>query len=293
MRFLTLKSNIHTNFIVFLILALTTNNHLEMNAQKATTKQKALLLTAFGTSIPEAYATYEVMAQRFAEAYPDVDIRWAFTSSFVRQKWKSRGKDILSPAAALAQLADDGFKEVSVQSLHVIHGFEYHDILRTAKALEGLPKGIEKITVGEPLLSSHADYQRLCQIIQQHAQSFRQPDEALVLMGHGTSHPANIAYAGLQEYFRRTDPSIYVATIESYPAIEDVIPQLRNAAINTVWLMPLLTIAGDHVLNDMAGDKEESWRSILLKEGFKVNIHPTSLGQIDEVLQMWIEKAAH
>jgi len=291
MAFLTLKSNIRTPLFVLIAWALTTNNISEMKAQKPTDHQKALLLTAFGTSIPAAYANYEGMAEKFTAAFPDREIRWAFTSAFVRQKWKSRGKDILSPAAALAQLADEGFKEVSVQSLHVIHGFEYHDILRTAKALEGLPKGIEKIHIGEPLLSSHADYQRLCQIIQTHAQNFRQSGEALLLMGHGTSHPANIAYAGLQEYFRQTDPSIYVATIESYPALEDVIPQLREAGFNTVWLMPLLTIAGDHVLNDMAGDKEESWRSILLKEGFKVNIHPTSLGQIDAVVQMWIDKA--
>lgn len=254
------------------------------------TNQQALLLTAFGTTIPEAYGTYENMALQFGEAFPKREIRWAFTSSLVRKKWKSRGKEILSPAAALIQLADEGFKEVSVQSLHVIHGFEYHDILQIAKALEGLPKGIEKITIGEPLLSGHEDYKRLCSIIQKHSQNFRQPGEGLLLMGHGTKHPANIAYAGLQEYFRQTDPSIYVATIESHPAIEEVIPQLRAAGINSVWLMPLLTIAGDHVLNDMAGDKKESWRSILLEERFKVNIYPTSLGQIKEIVQMWIDK---
>lgn len=261
-----------------------------MNTKPSRNHPKALLLTAFGTTIPAAYATYESMGQQFSEAFPDREIRWAFTSAFVRKKWKSRGKDILSPAAALAQLADDGFKEVSIQSLHVIHGYEYHDILKTARGLEGLPKSIEKITVGEPLLSDHNDYQRLCDILHAHAKVFRQPGEALLLMGHGTSHPANIAYAGLQEYLRHTDATIYVATIEAFPAIAQVIPQLRKAGIDTVWLMPLLTIAGDHVLNDMAGEKEDSWRSILVKEGFTVHMHPTSLGQIKDVVQMWIEK---
>lgn len=255
-------------------------------------KPHALLLTAFGTTIPEAFATYEKMAEQFAAAFPDKEIRWAFTSAFVRKKWQTRGKEILSPGAALSQLADEGFKTVSVQSLHVIHGFEYHDILKTAKALEGLPKGIDKIVIGEPLLCTHEDYKNLCEIIHTHARSFRHQGEALVLMGHGTSHPANIAYAGLQEYFRQMDPSIYVATIEAFPAIEDVIPQLRKAGFNTLWLMPLLTIAGDHVLNDMGGDKDESWRSILQKEGFEVRIHPTSLGQMEAIVQMWINKAA-
>jgi sirohydrochlorin cobaltochelatase len=254
-------------------------------------KSQALLLTAFGTTIPEAYATFENMTRQFAQAFPNTEIRWAFTSAFVRNKWKSHGKVILSPAAALTQLADEGFKKVGVQSLHVIHGFEYHDILNTAKALEGLSKGIERIKVGEPLLSSHTDYKRLCGLIQEHAHTFRQSGEALLLMGHGSSHPANIAYAGLQEYFRRFDPSIYVATIESYPALEDVIPQLRKAGYKNVWLMPLLTIAGNHVLNDMAGEKAESWQSILLKEGFEVKIHSTSLGQISSIVQMWIDKA--
>jgi cobalamin biosynthesis Co2+ chelatase CbiK len=41
----------------------------------------------------------------------------------------------------------------------------------------------------------------------------------------------------------------------------------------------------------MGGDKDESWRSILQKEGFEVRIHPTSLGQIEAIVQMWINKA--
>lgn len=264
-----------------------------MNPVTIKDQQQGLLLIAFGTTIPEAFATYERMAEKFAQAFPEKTIRWAFTSAFVRKKWKARGREILSPAAALTQLAEEGFKSVSIQSLHVIHGFEYHDILKTAKALEGLPKGIEKIHIGEPLLSGHEDYLRLCEIIHHHAKSFRHPGEALLLMGHGTSHPANIAYAGLQVYFGHMDSSIFVATIEAFPAITEVIPQIRKAGFGTVWLMPLLTIAGDHVMNDMVGDKASSWRSLLLKEGFKVEIHPTSLGQIDAVVQMWVDKAKH
>src|SRR5690554_5083708 len=68
MPFLTLKSNIRTPLIVLLAWALTTNNLSDMKAQKSTDHPKALLLTAFGTSIPKAYASYEGMAEKFAEA---------------------------------------------------------------------------------------------------------------------------------------------------------------------------------------------------------------------------------
>ena len=35
--------------------------------------------------------------------------------------------------------------------------------------------------------------------------------------------------------------------------------------------MPLMVVAGDHAINDMSSDEEDSWKSILEDKGFKVN----------------------
>ena len=53
--------------------------------------------------------------------------------------------------------------------------------------------------------------------------------------------------------------------------------------------MPLLLVAGDHAKNDMAGDSEESWKSILEAEGFKVKIYLHGLGENSDVQDIYIQ----
>lgn len=253
-------------------------------------EKRGVLLVAFGTSVPGAGIAYDSIQQRIQNDFPDVEIRRAYTSSFVRRKLKSQGVSILSPASALAEMADDGFTHVAVLSLHVIPGYEYHDLLMIANAFRRLPKGISHISVGGPLLNSHDDYVKVTSAIKDFSAGFLGSGDVLVLMGHGTSHSANICYAGLQEYFRRLDDSIFVGTIEAFPSVEDVINQLKERKTSRVWLMPFLTIAGDHVINDMAGDKPDSWKTLLESEGFEVMINRTALAQIDSVVDVWLSK---
>ncbi|WP_088653646.1 sirohydrochlorin cobaltochelatase [Geofilum rhodophaeum] len=257
----------------------------------AQTPRKALILTAFGTSIPEAWATYESIEKRFAEAFPDYDIRWAFTAAFVRKKWRSQGRHIDSPASALARLADEGYQEVSMQSLHVIGGHEYHDLIKTVRALEGLPKGLQRIHLGRPLLASDEDYRELARILTRYSLNHRQPEEAWLMMGHGTGHGANISYAGLQLYLQEEDPLMLLGTLEAFPDLERAIRILSDKGCKTVWVMPLLTVAGDHVVRDMAGSESDSWKSRLEAEGYTVKIHPLPLGAIPEIVDRWIKKA--
>ncbi len=42
--------------------------------------------------------------------------------------------------------------------------------------------------------------------------------------------------------------------------------------------MPFMLVAGDHANNDMAGEDEESWKNVLEKEGFKVDLYLKGLG---------------
>ncbi len=50
-----------------------------------------------------------------------------------------------------------------------------------------------------------------------------------------------------------------------------------------------MSVAGDHANNDMAGDEEDSWKSILEKEGFEVNIIMKGLADYPEVVNLWVQ----
>lgn len=250
-------------------------------------KKTGILLVAFGTSVTEAQKTYGHIESIVSQTFAHVEIRWAFTSAFVRKKLLKAGQHTLSPLSALAQMADEGFTHVAVQSLHVIPGYEYHDLLQIAHTLQNLPKGIVRIEVGAPLLSSHADLQMAARRLVDWSLGFRSSTEALVLMGHGTSHPANVYYPAFQHYLHQIDANVFLGTIEGYPTLDDVTHQLKSQGIGKAWLFPFLTVAGDHAVHDMTGTEDGNWLQQLAKEG--IGAHPImqGLGSIDSVVGIW------
>ena len=95
----------------------------------------------------------------------------------------------------------------------------------------------------------------------------RKPGEAVILMGHGTHHPANIYYPGLQYSLDRLDPLVLIGTVEGTPSLDDVRRVLARHKVTKVYLQPFMAVSGDHAMNDMAGDEEDSWKSVLTRDG--------------------------
>ncbi len=255
---------------------------------KSAAPKRGILLVAFGTSVPEAVASIDSLKRQAEAAFPGVPVRMAYSSKIIRDKIASEGISQRAPAQALADMAAEGFTEVAVQSLHAIPGKEFHDIIATAKAMEGMPKGLKRISVGLPLLASPEDIKAaakaLLSTLPKHGKG-----EAVVLMGHGTEHPANAAYAALQLELWKRDPGVFVATVEGSPSLDDVIPALKRQGVRTVHLLPLMSVAGDHARNDMAGGEDDSWASILKAKGFTAKADLTGLGSRPAVARLWIE----
>lgn len=252
--------------------------------------KKGILLVAFGTSVPEARVSLENIGEEVAKAFPDTEIRWAYSAAIIRNKIKRTENMIIpSPATALAQMGDEGFTHVAVQSLHTIPGQEFSDLTKTAKAFDGIPKSISHISIGTPLLTSPNDLAAMAKVLPATVPADRKKNEAVIFMGHGTHDPGNIYYPGLATYLQEEDSNIYVGTVEGYPALDNIIPKLKAKGIKKVWLMPLMSVAGDHARNDMAGSEDDSWKSILTKEGFNVNTVLKGTGEYDTVVAQWVE----
>jgi sirohydrochlorin cobaltochelatase len=52
-----------------------------------------------------------------------------------------------------------------------------------------------------------------------------------------------------------------------------------------------MVVAGDHSINDMAGDEEDSWKSILVKNGFEVVTVAKGLGENDNFCNIFLNHA--
>lgn len=247
-----------------------------------------ILLVSFGTSYADAQKALDNIDKKVKEAFPGKEVRWAFTSAIIRNKLKKEGKQIDSPAEALAKMGSDGFTYIAVQSLHVIPGKEYDDLKKTVTAFNHIPKSASHIQLGKPLLYMHQDVNAVTEALEAIISATSKPDEAVILMGHGTHHPSDIYYAGMQYFLWQKSPLYFIATVEGYPALSDVLPKLKPNKVKTVWLMPFMTVAGDHAQNDMAGNEPDSWESQLKKAGLEVKIIMKGMAEYDQIVSIWI-----
>ena len=117
----------------------------------------------------------------------------------------------------------------------------------------------------------------------------RKKNEAVVLMGHGTHHPSNAFYAALMFQVRLKDPNVFIGTVEGYPELDTIQMLLKKNGIKKLYLMPFMSGAGDHAKNDMAGDEEDSWKSILTKAGYQCVPILKGTAEFDNFVQIWVD----
>ena len=118
---------------------------------------------------------------------------------------------------------------------------------------------------------------------------FGQPEGgALVLLGHGTEHFANMVYPAMQTALRLAGGRrAYMGTVEGWPGFDEVLAQLKEDGCGQALLVPFMLVAGDHALNDMAGDGPKSWKSRLEAAGVGVRCRMRGLGALPEVQALY------
>ncbi|HOI94909.1 MAG TPA: sirohydrochlorin cobaltochelatase [Syntrophobacter fumaroxidans] len=252
--------------------------------------KKAILIVAFGTTVPEAQKVFDGIDQRVRKEFRNTEIRWGYTSSIVRAKLARQGKVLDSPEVALARLMDEHYTHVAVLSLHTIPGEEFHDLYRNSRLFEQMAGGFKKVAVAPPLLSSHDDMVRVAKAVIGHIPRERKPEETVLLMGHGSEkHPADALYSALNQAFSELDPNVRLATVSGYPSLQDVMPKIAKSKSGKVYLMPFMLVAGDHAMNDMAGDEPDSWKSILKGKGHHCEIVMKGTGEYPEIVDVWMD----
>ncbi|MBT4289212.1 MAG: sirohydrochlorin cobaltochelatase [Deltaproteobacteria bacterium] len=250
-------------------------------------KKVGILLVAFGSSEASAQVSFDNIDMKVKKAFPNIPVRWSYTSHIIRKKLAKSGKYLDSPEVALAKMADEKFTHVAIQSLHTIRGAEFEDLSNTIAGFK-LMGVFQEIQVGQPLLASQEDIEKTVNAILGSIPAEREASEAVVLMGHGTHHPANAFYSALAYQLQLRDANIMVGTVEGYPELDTVQKQLVKNNIKTTYLMPFMSVAGDHAKNDMAGDEDDSWKSILSKAGYECKPVLKGTAEYDSFAKIWV-----
>lgn len=251
--------------------------------------KKGLLVVSFGTSHRDTLENTIVQIEnRLKEAFPDHSFYRAFTSGMVIRILKHRdGVQTLTVEEALSRMKQEGISEVLVQPTHVLHGVE-NDLM--LKEIHRVKDDFKSVRVGRPLLSATSDYRKAAEELAVEL-STGSEEEALLFMGHGTSHYTNSSYAALEYVFRdKGYKHVYVGTVEAYPSLDTILPRLKRKAYKGICLTPFMIVSGDHAINDMAGE-EDSWRDILSREGYQVECILKGLGEYKGIQDIFIEHA--
>ena len=252
---------------------------------------KALLAVSFGTSHRDTLEkNIAAIEAELAAAFPERTVRRAFTSGMILRRWKrERGVEIDDVPAALERLAGEGYADILIQPTHVMNGEEYHKL---ADQAEGFRSRFDKLTVGVPLLTAAEDYLDLGRALMEILPP-KSEERAVLYMGHGSEHQANSAYALMEYAFRdlgRDD--VIVGTVEGYPNFDAAIRRLKERPqVKEVELRPLMTVAGDHAKNDLAGEEEDSWKNVLEGMGYRTSCVLTGLGEYPQIRAMFVEHA--
>lgn len=272
--------------------------------------ENELLVVSFGTSFNDSrVADIKGIEDALQKAYPDWSVRRAFTAQIIINHVQARDDEhIDNMQQALDRAVASGVKNLVIQPTHLMHGAEYDEL---AEAVEEYKDKFESVAVAEPLLGEvgsdasaiNEDKEAVAKAITAEAVETAKYDSldaakkdgvAFVFMGHGTSHTAKVSYSQMQTQMNTLGyDNVFIGTVEGEPeetACEAVIDAVAKAGYKKVILRPLMVVAGDHANNDMAGDEEDSWKSMFTASGKfdSVDTQIAGLGRISTIQDIYV-----
>lgn len=272
--------------------------------------ENELLVVSFGTSYNDSRVTdIKGIEDALQEAYPDWSVRRAFTAQIIINHIQARdGIKIDNMEQAMERAVANGVKNLVIQPTHLMHGAEYDEMMETLARYEDQ---FAAVAVAQPLLGEvgedasvvNEDKAHVAKDVTDEAvtqagyeslEAAEADQTAFVFIGHGTAHVAKVSYSQMQAQMQALGyQNVFIGTVEGEPeetACASVIEAVKEAGYTKVVLRPLMVVAGDHANNDMAGDDDDSWKSMFHACGAfaQVDSQIAGLGSIDAVQQLYV-----
>lgn len=298
------------------------------STRSASGNTKAILLVAFGSTWQQAYDAFDKTASDYKTQFPGYDVYLSFSSAICINR-SAAGEHVASrnfyaPSYWLAAFAQPGvqYSTIVVQSMQVIPGEEYTRVINYIKDFANNSTGDlddsylskVKLYLGTPLMAdSTTDVQNLANVLNTDFSSYAQKG-VVAFMGHGNpdtydTYKANVRYTQLEKALQKLNKNYYVGTVDmrnNYKTFVETRMKANGITSGTVYCHPLMTIAGDHAHNDMAGNdcaatpftandegevENTSWKMYFGKTGYTCDDKTQlvkGLLEYDNVRALWI-----
>ena len=284
--------------------------------------KSAIVLAHFGTTVPDGLKAITTINDLVRKAYPDTEVRITFTSNIIRSIWKKRQaepqqwldqgipKEVLyvkNIIATIGDLVEDGYTDIVVQPSHMFYMEQSYDLQQYVNGLAGITtmktrwKPFTHLVMGRPALGGpgdthpyHEDIDAVVKTLADDAAHARDNGAMLVYLGHGNEYWSTGVYGETEKKMRQAYPEVetFIGVVEGTPSLDDLLPRLKAAKSRKIVLRPFMIVAGDHATNDMAGEEEDSWKSLLTKAGFEVETVLTGLGENPAFARIFVDHIA-
>ena len=261
---------------------------------------KVILLVAFGSTWQEAYDAFDETVKDYKKAFDGYDVFLSFSSAICINRAAAgenvEPRNFYEPKYWLEAFGRVQYKEIIVQSMQVIPGEEFSRVVNAIKDFcndsngdldddymakfafiedeeaDTEEPGENVIKLGLPLLYNETDIETVAAALHTNFKDYVSDNKALLLMGHGNpdeydTYKANVRYTQLEKALQdKYHKHYYVGTVD----MEDNFKvQVHNRMVaagfpsnGEVFCAPLMSIAGDHAHNDMAGD-DDKWKDAM------------------------------
>lgn len=285
-------------------------------------QQTAIVLAHFGTTVPNGMAAITNITDTVRKAYPHTEVRTTFTSNIVRSIWRKRQAEsqkwldqgipaeilqVKNLIATVGDLLEEGYTDIIVQPSHIYYMEQSYDLQQYVNGLDSIQtlktrwKPFHNLVMGRPALGMPGDRHPYSEDIDAvvatlaaDAAKAEKEGAMLVYMAHGNENWSTGIYAETEKKMREAYLKVatFIAVAEGVPSFDDLLVRLRQERSKKVILKPFMIVAGDHAMNDMAGDSADSWKSILTREGYTVEVVQEGLGTNDAFARIFVNHIA-
>lgn len=308
-------------------------NEVVKETQKKSGNNKAILLVAFGSTWEQAYNAFDKTVESYQIAYPKYDVYLAFSSAICINR-SAAGENVAprrfyDPEHWLTAFSTVRYDDIVVQSLQIIPGEEYRRVRdsyikdfannKNGDVDDDYLKNV-RIYLGTPLMAEEEDVDALA-IVLNGLYASKAAQGVVAFMGHGNPqgydyYGANLRYTQLEEALQKYSENYFVGTVDMPENFKtNVLARMQANGISAgkVFCHPLMSIAGDHAHNDMAGDdndafngsgydlneegeaEDTSWKMFFAGNGYTCNDDTQivlGLLELDGVKQLWMNHTA-
>ena len=300
-------------------------------------KSEAILLIAFGSTWNNAFQAFDATKAAYEQEFPNADVYVSFSSDICINR-ASAGentddngnivkRDYYEPRYLLHAIGAAKYSKIYVQSLQVIPGEEFANVVACVKKFmnngyiasahldDAYLAQLEEnkaIYLGMPLLNDpDKDVSEVAKQLNI-AYSAEAAKGVVAFMGHGNpdtydTFKANVRYTQLEQALQQYSKNYFVGTVDMPDNYKyEVHDRMVGSGLKSgeIYLHALMSIAGDHAHNDMAGQGDEywgneegeddSWFEYFAHNGYtpKVtlgsNRQPLGLLELPAIRQVWI-----